>query len=73
VHKYIPLAMCSNSVTASRPGDEGPRGDAGIGAQVFHDKSGYGAVAAQANNTLEIDFKNAGRERVTDGFFKLGE
>ena len=50
-----------------------PRGDIGVGARVFHEKFGYGVVAAQEGNKLEIDFDVAGRKRVIDSFVKLGE
>ncbi len=48
-----------------------PRGDISVGARVFHDKFGYGIVAAQEGNKLEIDFDSAGRKRVIDSFVKL--
>ncbi len=48
-----------------------PRADIGLGARVFHDKFGYGIVAAQEGNKLEIDFDSAGRKRVIDSFVKL--
>jgi DNA helicase II / ATP-dependent DNA helicase PcrA len=48
-----------------------PRGDIGLGARVFHDKFGYGTVAAQEGNKLEIDFESGGRKRVIDSFVKL--
>ncbi|MCH7629634.1 MAG: UvrD-helicase domain-containing protein [Proteobacteria bacterium] len=47
-----------------------PRADIGLGARVFHDKFGYGTVAAQEGNKLEIDFETAGRKRVIDSFVK---
>lgn len=47
------------------------RNDIAIGARVFHDKFGYGNVAAQEGNKLEIDFESAGRKRVIDSFIKL--
>ena len=47
-----------------------PRGDIEVGARVFHDKFGYGTVAAQEGNKLEIDFESAGRKRVIDSFVK---
>jgi DNA helicase-2/ATP-dependent DNA helicase PcrA len=50
-----------------------PRRDIAIGARVFHDKFGYGTVAAQEGNKLEIDFENSGRKRVIDSFIKLAE
>jgi len=48
-----------------------PRSDIAVGSRVFHDKFGYGAVAAQEGNKLEIDFESAGRKRVIDSFVKL--
>ncbi len=50
-----------------------PRADMAIGARVFHDKFGYGSVAAQEGNKLEIDFEQTGRKRVIDSFVKLAE
>eukprot|EP01037_Dinobryon_pediforme_P007808 gene7809-biopygen4568 len=47
-----------------------PRTDLGIGRRVFHDKFGYGEIAAQDGNKLEIDFDNAGRKRVLDSFIR---
>lgn len=48
-----------------------PRTDIAVGARVFHDKFGYGTVAAQEGNKLEIDFETGGRKRVIDSFVKL--
>ena len=50
-----------------------PRADITIGARIFHDKFGYGVVAAQEGNKLEIDFESAGRKRVIDSFVRLTE
>ena len=50
-----------------------PRGDVSLGARVFHDKFGYGIVAAQEGNKLEIDFETAGRKRVIDSFVKVAD
>ena len=50
-----------------------PRGDIALGARVFHDKFGYGTVAAQEGNKLEIDFETGGRKRVIDSFVKLAD
>ena len=47
-----------------------PRTDIAIGARVFHEKFGYGTVAAQEGNKLEIDFEQSGRKRVIDSFVK---
>lgn len=49
-----------------------PRTDITIGMRVFHEKFGYGTVAAQEGNKLEIDFETAGRKRVIDSFVKPG-
>jgi DNA helicase II / ATP-dependent DNA helicase PcrA len=48
-----------------------PRQDVSVGARVFHQKFGYGTVAAQEGNKLEIDFEQAGRKRVIDSFVTL--
>ena len=50
-----------------------PRADIAVGARVFHEKFGYGLVAAQEGNKLEIDFEAAGRKRVIDSFIKLAD
>ncbi len=50
-----------------------PRGEIALGARVFHDKFGYGTVAAQEGNKLEIDFEASGRKRVIDSFVKLAD
>ena len=49
-----------------------PREDITLGARVFHDKFGYGTVAAQEGNKLEIDFETGGRKRVIDSFVRPG-
>ena len=48
-----------------------PRGDIAIGARIFHEKFGYGTIAMQEGNKLEIDFETGGRKRVIDSFVKL--
>jgi DNA helicase-2/ATP-dependent DNA helicase PcrA len=50
-----------------------PRSDVTVGMRVFHDKFGYGVVAAQEGNKLEIDFEASGRKRVIDSFVKLAD
>jgi DNA helicase-2/ATP-dependent DNA helicase PcrA len=50
-----------------------PRSDIAIGVRVFHDKFGYGTVAAQEGNKLEIDFATGGRKRVIDSFVRLAD
>ena len=47
-----------------------PRTDIAVGARVFHEKFGYGAVVAQEGNKLEIEFEQAGNKRVLDSFVK---
>ncbi|TCM21544.1 Rep family ATP-dependent DNA helicase [Novosphingobium sp. PhB165] len=47
-----------------------PRTDIAIGARVFHEKFGYGTVAGQEGNKLEIDFEQSGHKRVLDSFVK---
>ena len=47
-----------------------PRTDLKTGARVFHEKFGYGTIAGQEGNKLEIDFEQAGRKRVIDSFVK---
>ncbi len=50
-----------------------PRSDIAVGARVFHDKFGYGTVAAQEGNKLEINFASSGTKRVIDSFVKLAD
>ncbi|WP_240530036.1 UvrD-helicase domain-containing protein [Novosphingobium sp. PC22D] len=47
-----------------------PRTDIAIGDRVFHEKFGYGTVAGQEGNKLEIDFEQAGRKRLIDSFVR---
>lgn len=49
------------------------RSDIAVGARVFHDKFGYGTVAAQEGNKLEIDFESGGRKRVIDSFVNVAD
>ncbi|RXR28474.1 ATP-dependent helicase [Sphingobium fluviale] len=48
------------------------RDDLSLGMRVFHQKFGYGIIAAQDGNKLEIDFDSAGRKRVIDSFVSIG-
>ncbi len=48
------------------------RGDLSVGERVFHQKFGYGDIAAIEGNKLEIDFEQAGRKRVMDSFVTKG-
>jgi len=50
-----------------------PRADICVGTRVFHDKFGYGTVAGQEGNKLEIEFETSGRKRVIDSFVKLAD
>jgi DNA helicase-2/ATP-dependent DNA helicase PcrA len=38
------------------------------GERVFHEKFGYGLVAAVEGNKLTVNFDKAGEKRVVDGF-----
>ncbi len=42
------------------------------GARVFHQKFGYGAVAAVDGNKLTVDFDKAGRKMVLESFVQAG-
>ncbi len=66
--RRIPEATRSAASFAAKP-----RSDVSIGVRVFHEKFGYGTVAAQEGNKLEIDFETAGHKRVIDSFVKLAE
>ena len=48
------------------------RDDVSVGQRVFHQKFGYGLIAAIEGNKLEIDFEQAGRKRVMDSFVTAG-
>ncbi len=50
-----------------------PRTDITPGSRVFHDKFGYGTVASQEGNKLEIDFEGGSRKRLIDSFVKLAD
>ena len=47
------------------------RDDLSLGMRVFHQKFGYGIIAAKDGNKLEIDFDSAGRKRVIDSFVSI--
>ncbi len=57
-----------SAVNSAQPG----RSDLALGQRVFHQKFGYGAIAAIEGNKLEIDFDLAGRKRVLDSFVTAG-
>jgi DNA helicase-2/ATP-dependent DNA helicase PcrA len=46
----------------------GGTSDYGVGERVFHQKFGYGRVAAIDGNKLTVDFEKAGQKRVLDSF-----
>ncbi|WP_448658752.1 ATP-dependent helicase [Sphingomonas sp. CJ99] len=66
-----PARVRESNTPAVSLGNKG-RGDIELGMRVFHQKFGYGAVAAIEGNKLEIDFEQAGRKRVLDSFVTLG-
>ena len=43
-----------------------------VGARVYHNKFGYGAVTEVDGNKLTVEFENAGRRRVVDDFLQPG-
>ena len=47
------------------------RSDVSLGLRVFHQKFGYGTIAAIEGNKLEIDFETGGRKRVLDSFVTI--
>ncbi len=72
VYDAAPKRIAESSRSAASFASK-PRGDMAVGVRVFHEKFGYGVVAAQEGNKLEIDFETAGRKRVIDSFVKLAE
>jgi len=58
----------ASAVSLGNPG----RADIPVGARVFHQKFGYGVVAAKEGNKLDIDFETSGRKHVIDTFVTLG-
>ncbi len=57
----------ASAISLGNPG----RSDISVGCRVFHSKFGYGTVAEQEGNKLEIDFEHAGRKRVLDSFVSV--
>ena len=47
-----------------------PAGNYSRGDRVFHQKFGYGRIAAVEGNRLQIDFEKAGSKKVIDSFVK---
>ena len=65
-----PTRIVESRASAVSLGNKG-RDDVSVGMRVFHQKFGYGEVAAIEGNKLEIDFEQAGRKRVMDSFVTL--
>lgn len=65
-----PVRIVEARASAVSLGNKG-RDDMAVGLRVFHQKFGYGNVAAIEGNKLEIDFETAGRKRVMDSFVSL--
>ena len=66
-----PQRVIEARASAVSLGNQG-RTDLSLGQRVFHQKFGYGAIAAIEGNKLEIEFEQAGRKRVMDTFVTLG-
>jgi len=62
-----PQRIVEARASAVSLGNQG-RTDLALGQRVFHGKFGYGTIAAQEGNKLEIDFEHAGRKKVLDSF-----
>jgi DNA helicase II / ATP-dependent DNA helicase PcrA len=65
-----PVRVVEARTSAVSLGNKG-RDDVSLGQRVFHQKFGYGTIAAIEGNKLEIDFETAGRKRVMDSFVTL--
>ena len=65
-----PVRIVEARTSAVSLGNKG-RDDVSVGQRVFHQKFGYGTIAAIEGNKLEIDFETAGRKRVMDSFVTL--
>jgi DNA helicase-2/ATP-dependent DNA helicase PcrA len=66
-----PVRVVESRAPSVSLGNKG-RDDLSVGQRVFHQKFGYGAIAAIEGNKLEIDFEQAGRKRVMDSFVTAG-
>lgn len=66
-----PQRIVEARASAVSLGNKG-RSDVSLGQRVFHQKFGYGVIAAIEGNKLEIDFEQAGRKRVMDSFVTPG-
>jgi DNA helicase-2/ATP-dependent DNA helicase PcrA len=62
-----PQRIIEARASAVSLGNQG-RTDLSLGQRVFHDKFGYGTIAAIEGNKLEIEFEHAGRKKVLDSF-----
>ena len=62
-----PVRVVESRAPSVSLGNKG-RDELALGQRVFHQKFGYGAIAAIEGNKLEIDFEQAGRKRVMDSF-----
>ena len=62
-----PQRVIEARVSAVSLGNQG-RTDLALGQRVFHNKFGYGTIAAIEGNKLEIDFEHSGRKKVLDTF-----
>jgi DNA helicase-2/ATP-dependent DNA helicase PcrA len=65
-----PARVVESRSSAISLGNKG-RDDLSAGMRVFHQKFGYGQIAAIEGNKLEIDFEQAGRKRVMDSFVTI--
>jgi DNA helicase-2/ATP-dependent DNA helicase PcrA len=65
-----PQRIVETRQSAVSLGNKG-RSDLSLDQRVFHQKFGYGNIAAIEGNKLEIDFETAGRKRVLDSFVSI--
>ncbi|HTJ57060.1 MAG TPA: UvrD-helicase domain-containing protein [Devosiaceae bacterium] len=56
----------------ARSVDDGRGSRYSTGERVFHQKFGYGTIAAVEGNKLSIDFEQTGRKKVLDSFISKG-
>ena len=54
--------------TTWQTSERAPAADHALGARVFHQKFGYGAVVARDGDKLEIAFEKAGNKKVLASF-----
>ncbi len=65
-----PTRIVEAHTSAVSIGNKG-RSDISLGLRIFHQKFGYGIIAAVEGNKLEIDFEQSGRKRVMDSFISI--